>query len=241
MITETVDGPPDWRGLLDLLESETGQDFTDLWRKWVVRPEESALLDARDEARTAYARTIALAGDWRLPRGIRDALRAWQFDSAMRQLADARTILAQRGAIESLADRGGLTLPPGVQQRFAAGDMIGASREAEAERNAMLSVMEAADARVQEDDVLSRIGMLGEDPEADLVAAEAAFAAGDLSGAQAAADDAYRAWTAASQEGRRRALLGLAVLAGVLVLTAAVAGRARAARRERTAAAAAGS
>ena len=236
-----MDGPPDWRGLLDLLESETGEDFTDLWREWVVRPEETGLLDARADARAAYARTLALAGDWRLPRGIRDALRAWQFDSATRQLADARTVLAQRGAIESLADRGGLTLPPGVQQRFQAGDMVGASREAEAERNAMLSVMEAGDARVQDDDLLSRIGMLGEDPEADLVAAEAAFAAGDLSGAQAAADDAFRAWTAASQEGRRRALLGLAVLAAALVLAAAVAGRARAARRERTASAAAGS
>ena len=66
---ETVDGPPDWRGLLDLLETETGKDFTDLWRKWVIRPEEAALLDARADARTAYARTLALAGDWRLPRG----------------------------------------------------------------------------------------------------------------------------------------------------------------------------
>ena len=66
---ETVDGPPDWRGLLDLLETETGKDFTDLWRKWVIRPEEAALLDARADARTAYARTLALAGDWRLPPG----------------------------------------------------------------------------------------------------------------------------------------------------------------------------
>ena len=66
---ETVDGPPDWRGLLDLLETETGKDFTDLWRKWVIRPEEAALLDARADARAAYARTLALAGDWRLPRG----------------------------------------------------------------------------------------------------------------------------------------------------------------------------
>jgi hypothetical protein len=238
---ETVDGPPDWRGLLDLLESETGDDFTDLWRKWVVRPEEAGLLDARADARAAYARTVALAGDWRLPRGIRDAMTRWRFDSATQQLADARTILAQRGAIESLADRGGLTLPPGVRQRFAAGDMVGASREAEAERNAMLSVMEAEHARVQDDDLLSRIGMLGEDPEADLVAARAAFAAGDLSGAEAAANDAFRAWTAASQEGRRRGLLGLAVLAGVLILGVAVGGRARAARRERTASAVAGS
>ena len=206
---ETVDGPPDWRGLLDLLEAETGQDFTDLWRQWVVRPEEASLLDARSDARTAYVRTLAVAGDWQLPRGVRDALRAWQFDEAVQQLADARTVLAQRGAIESLAARGSMTLPADHAQHFQAGDMVGASTEAEAERNAMLAVIQAADARVHDDDVLSRIGMLGEDPEADIVAARAAFAAGDLAGAQSAADDAYRAWTAAWQEGRRRALLVL--------------------------------
>ncbi len=238
---ETVDGPPDWRNLLDLLETETGKDFTDLWRQWVVRPEEAGLLDARAEARTAYARTLALAGDWRLPPGIRDALRSWQFDAAEQQLADARTVLAQRGAIESLAARGSLTLPPAVQQQFQAGDMAGASREAEAERTAMLTVIQATDARVHDDDLMSRIGMLGEDPEGDIATAKAAFTAGDLATAQSAADDAYRAWTAAWQEGRRRAVLLTAVLAGTLVLVAAVAVRARAARRERTASAVAGS
>ena len=98
---ETVDGPPDWRGLLDLLEDETGKDFTDLWRQWVVRPEEAALLDARAEARTAYVRTLALAGDWQLPTGIREAMRGWQFDEAGRQMADARTVLAhaRRGRV----------------------------------------------------------------------------------------------------------------------------------------------
>ena len=238
---ETVDGPPDWRGLLDLLETETGKDFSDLWRQWVVRPEESGLLDARAEARTAYVRTLASTGDWQLPRSIRDALRAWQFDTADRQMADARSVLAMRAAVESLATRGGFTLPPAMQQRFEAGDMAGASREAESERNAMLGVMQAAAARSSDDDILSRIGMIGENPEADLAAAKAAVTTDDLQGAQAHADVAYRAWTAAWQEGRRRALLALAVLAAGFVIVFAVAGRARAARRERTASIAAGS
>ena len=238
---ETADGPPDWRGLLDLLEVETGKDFTDLWRQWVVRPEESGLLDARAEARTAYVRTLASTGGWQLPKSIRDALRAWQFDAAGRQMADARSVLAMRGAVESLASKGGFTLPQLMRQRFEAGDMAGASREAEAERNAMLAVMQAGGARSSDDDILSRIGMIGEDPEADLVAAKSAVSAGDLQAAQDHADVAYRAWTAAWQEGRRRALLALAVLAAAFVIVFAVAGRARAARRERTASIAAGS
>ena len=237
---ETVDGPPDWRGLLDLLEAETGKDFTDLWRQWVVRPEEAGLLDARAEARTAYVRTLASVGDWQLPASIREAMRAWQFDEAGRQMADARSVLAMRGAVDSLATKGGITLPQAMRERFEAGDMAGASREAEAERNAMFAVIQAAGSRSSDDDVLSRIGMIGEDPEADIVAARAAVTAGDLAAAQARADDAYRAWTAAWQEGRRRALLAMAVVAGALLLVFAVAGRARAARRERLASVVAG-
>ncbi len=206
-----------------------------------MRPDETPLLDARAEARTAYVRTLASAGDWQLPTSIREAMRGWQFDEAGRQMADARSVLAMRGAVESLASRGGLTLPPTMRERFEAGDMAGASRAAEAERNAILAVIGAEDSRASDDDVLSRIGMIGQDPEADIVAARAAITAGDLETAQSRADDAYRAWTAAWQEGRRRALLAAAVVAAVLVLAFAIAGRARAARRERMASVVAGS
>ena len=44
---ETVSGPPDWRGLLDLLEEHTGTSFDDLWRTWVARPTDLPLLDDR--------------------------------------------------------------------------------------------------------------------------------------------------------------------------------------------------
>ena len=153
---ETVDGPPDWRGLLDLLEARTGQDFTDLWREWVVRPEEAALLDARAEARLSYERTLALAGDWSLPRSIRDALRAWQFDTAEQLMADARTVLAQRGAVESMAADDGLTLPAEMQALFESGDLVQASGRAEAERNAMLAIAQADDRAVRGRRIRSR-------------------------------------------------------------------------------------
>ena len=229
---ERVDGPPDWRGLLDLLEARTGADFTDLWRQWVVRPDEASLLDARAAARLAYSRTIALAGGWALPRSIRDAMRAWQFDLAEQLMADARTVLAQRGAVTSLAEQRGFTLPNGMQASFEGGDMVAASAHAEAERNAMLAIDQADDARSAEHDILTRIGMLGENPEAELDIARAALAAGEIDHALQHADDAYRAWSGAWQEGRRRALLAVAVLATLVVLASAVIGRLRASRRE---------
>lgn len=224
---ETVDGAPDWRGLLDLVEARTGADFADLWREWVVRPEEAALLDARAEARGSYARTLALAGDWTLPRSIRDALRAWQFDAAERLMADARTVLAQRGALDAMAEAEGLALPADMQALFEAGDLVGASGRAEVERNAMLAIVQAAEARSGDEDPLTAIGMIGEDPAAELTAARVSLASGDLEQARSFADDAYRAWNGAWQEGRRRALLGLALLATLVVLASAVIGKLR--------------
>jgi hypothetical protein len=237
---ETLDAPADWRGLLDILERRTGKDFTDLWRQSVVRPEDAPLLDARAAARASYQRTLALAGDWALPRGIRDALRTWQFDAAERLLADARTVLAQRNAVADLAAREGVTLPADMQTEFEAGSLVDASGRAEAERNAIRAISGAAAAKSAGTDPLTAIGMLGEDPDADLVAARTSLGTGDVQASLDASDDAFRAWTGAWQEGRRRALLAVAVLATIIVLGSAVVGRARTARSERVAAASAG-
>ena len=114
---ETVDGAPDWRGLLDLLDAETGKPFDDLWRTWVARDEDLPLLDARAAARQAYDRVVGDAGDWSLPRPIRDAMRAWRFDDATRLLGEASAVLSRRTTIESAADALGLTTLPGAPGR----------------------------------------------------------------------------------------------------------------------------
>jgi hypothetical protein len=232
---EHVDGPPDWRGLLDLLEERSGQDLTALWRDVVVTPDQAPLLDARAEARAVYARTLALAGDWTLPRDVRDAMRAWDFPTAQARMADARTVLASRNALDEIAAQKGIPRPGSMQDLFEAGDLAGASARAEAERNAILTVDQAERSRSTVHDPLTSLGMLGEHPERDLAEARAALAAGDLDTALAAAERAYRAWTAASEEGRRRALFGLAVLATLLVLLSATASTMRRMRRGRDA------
>ena len=61
--------------LLDLLEAETGKDFTDLWREWVVRPEE--------------------AGAARRPRGGADRVRA---DARARRRLGAAALHPRRPA-----------------------------------------------------------------------------------------------------------------------------------------------
>jgi hypothetical protein len=124
-------------------------------------------------------------------------------------------------------------LPSTMRELFEAGSMTDASAEAEAERNAMLAIGETTAARAADADPLTSIGMIGEQPEADLQAAKDAFAAGDLNATISAADDAYRAWNGAWQEGRRRALLALAVLATIAVLVSAIGSRLLRIRRAR--------
>jgi hypothetical protein len=228
---EGIGGVPDWRALLDLLEARSGQDLTGLWREWVVRPDELASLDARAGARASYGRTLALADGWQLPRAIRDALRSWQFEKAETLMADARTVLAQRKAVAGMAERDDAALTTTMQSLFESGAMAEASAHAEAQRAAMLAIEDADASRSVDDDILSRIGMIGEHPEQSLREARLLLAQDDFEGSAAASDRALRAWTIAWEEGRRRALMTLAALATVVVLASAGIGTFRRSRR----------
>ena len=230
---ETLTAAPDWRGLLDTLEEQSGKDLSDLFATWVATPAEADQLAVRAAARASYARTLALAGDWSLPSTIRDAMRGWRFDAAEALMADARTVIAQRTALEGQAARDGITLPDDVRASFQSGAFAAASARAEAERQAIVSVEAAAGARAPGDDPLSVIGSLGANPDADLAAARAAVTAGDLDGATEAAARADRAYAGASDEGRRRVLLAVAVLATMLVLGGAIIGTLQRGRRRR--------
>jgi hypothetical protein len=221
--TEPASGPPDWRGLLDLLEDTTGQSYVDLWRRWVVRTEDLPALDERGTARAAYQQAMADAGDWGLPRSIRDELRSWQFDAAEQQLAAAETVLGQRAGLGRAAATAGLQLPPTLQADFEGGDLGAAAAEAGAELVAIGTIVDASRAGASQPSVLTSIGLLGAAPDTDLAAARTAFAVGDLATAQQDAVRAGDTWTTAEGIGRGRIvsaiLLGIAfvLLVGLLV------------------------
>jgi hypothetical protein len=221
---EVTSSPPDWRALLDLIEDRTGKDLSDLWRTWVVNDAQVTLLDARTQARAAYARTLALADGWALPKSIRDALRSWQFDRAEALLVDARAVLAQRASVETRAAHMGLTPPTAMRRLFEAGGIGAASTEATAENDVMLAIRTATAARPADPDVLTRIGLIGQDPDLDLGAARAAFTAGSLRQAETSAGAAAATWGGAWQEGRRRAVIAVALAAGLLVLASWIRG-----------------
>jgi len=221
---ETLDGPPDWRGLLDLLEEQTGKSFDDLWRTWVVRPEEASLLDARAAARDSYARTVRLAGDWQVPRAARDAMRAWQFDAAEAYLADARTVIAQRDAVGQAASRVGVQLPDTVRPLFENGSLVDASHQAAAELDAIRTVATGSAAQPVALDPLQQLGLVGEHPEQRVAVAHDALAKGDLQTATTASGDARAMWDGAWEEGRRRALIGIAAIALLVIVGSALVG-----------------
>lgn len=219
---EPASGPPDWRGLLDLLEAETGSAFDDLWRRWVARPEDLPALDERAETRDAYEHSVELAGEWRLPPAIREAMRAWRFDLARELLEAADAVQAQRRKLEASAVAVGAVLPPTLREAFE-GDagLAAAAGEATAEQATVDAIASARAARPTEAGVGERliiaVGMLLTDPEGRLDAALASLAAGDLEDAYAAARSAESIWSSASDVGRGR-IIGGTLLTIALIL-----------------------
>jgi hypothetical protein len=233
---ETSMGPPDWRGLLDLLEDRTGKTYDDLWREWVVRDDEAALLDARHEARERYAAVVREAGRWELPRSVRDSLRAWRFEQVEAMLGDAEELLARRADLEVTAAAADLRLPTRLETAFE-GDagFAAATAEADAEAATIEALVAAAAARPGAIGPLEQIGLFATSPEETLAAGRAAFSSGDLESAATAASTAYVTWAAAGETGRNRILAatGVAILVVLAILVSVSYGRGwRADRRE---------
>jgi hypothetical protein len=215
---EDTEGAPDWRGLLDLLEDTTGQSFSDLWSTWVVRPAEAGLLADRAAARERYDAVQTRAGGWRLPRIVRDAMRAWQFDQANQLLAGAERALDDRDAVAAAAKTAGLGVPDTMRAAFEGErGFAAASAEGGAELAAIAVYSDAAASRPSNPDPLELIGLWNAEPARALDGAAAAFTAGDL---QATVQDSALAeatWKTAREIGRNRVVAVTASLAAVLL------------------------
>jgi hypothetical protein len=220
--------PVDWRGLLDLLGSEAGLDATELWRTWVMRPQDSSLLDARALARFQLAELKARADGWTLPAEIEADLAGWRFEQASAAIARASAVLAARDELAVAAAVAGLDLPPSLRTAFEAGAADAAGAEAAVERAIIDQIVAAEQAgAATSSSWLVRIGLLGQDPVGELAAARAAFAAGDLSAAQARAIGAREAWDGASDLGglRLRTIGAFGLVAALAVLLIATRAR----------------
>ena len=208
---------PDWRALLDLIETRTGKDLTELWRAWVVRPDDASLLDRRTAVRAAYRSLVNEAGDWAVPKAIRVALDRWRFDDAADLIARARAVLAGRPALDAAAAAVGAPLPATLRTVFeGAAGPAAAATELAAEQAAVDRLAAAIATRPRDPGPVERVGLAGTEPELTMAAALAAFTSGDLANAVRAADGAATIWSHAGDVGRER----LALAAGILTLFA---------------------
>lgn len=232
---ETVEGPPDWRGLLDLLEARTDATYDDLWREWVARDTDLSLLDARAQTRMRYDAAVTAAGDWVLPRPIRDALRSWRFSDASALLADAEAAVVARSTVTDAAERAGLIAPDTLRLAFEDDDgFADTTLEATAELDVIGRYMAAEALRPAEMTPILTLGLWGLTPEAVLASARDAFAKGDLGASAAAADDVAYTWANAESIGQNRAIsIGLILLALVMILAMVVTTVRRRRRRRR--------
>jgi hypothetical protein len=225
----------DWRGLLDLLAERAGVDATDLWRTWIARAQDFALLDARTRARADYASLLTASGQWRAPPSIRDALGAWRFDVAEARIGAARAALTARDELAVAAALAGLTPPSGSRRAYEADDLEAATAESHVGRAIVDQIVAARVAGARPADLLIQVGLLGQDPLAELAAASAAFTAGDLAVAQARAIGARETWAGAADLGglRLRVLAALALVVAVATLFVATRTRRRTRSRPR--------
>jgi tetratricopeptide (TPR) repeat protein len=221
----------DSRRLLDLLEGDTGRSYETIWQEWVFGPSLLPLLQQRSTALSAYANTQTEAGSWDLPPEIRRALDDWQFDQAVSFMSQTRTILSQRDQIAIAAAAQGTAPPPALRIAFEKSGIIAASSEAGTELAVLNALAAAAQARTDNGDAARAVGLIGTDPQADLIAARDAFARGDMSRALALATSARSAWQGANDAGRMRILGTISVLAGLSLLLVLVLWRRGASRR----------
>jgi len=216
---ESVASSPDWRGLLDVLEQQTGRSYVDLWRSVVARPADLELLSARAAALGFYTRSVQLAGSWSLPRPIRAAMRAWQFDNARQLLQAADDVVAQRDALRKSAGAAGVDLPATLRIAFEGDSGLTVARaEASAEQAVVDAIAGAQAARPKRlapaDAAVVELGLLATDPDGLLEMARSALETGDLAASYAAAQQAQITWTDAPRLGRSR------IVSTVLLLVA---------------------
>ena len=227
--------PPDWRGLLDLLEDRSGKPFDDLWRTWVVRPDEAHLLDDRTAARTRYDAVVKRAETWKLPALVRQAMRAWQFDQAIQLLDSADRALDDRDAVISAATAAGLTAPETLRTAFEGeGGFSAASAEADAEVATIGAYRTAAASRPATLDFVEEVGLFDAAPDADLARARTAFGDGHLRESVEASSSARAAWLDARDLGRKRVMSILAAVAAAILGLLFLLGSVRRARRRRS-------
>lgn len=211
----------DSRRLLDQLEITSDSSLTDEFTVNVFASDVADELAARTKARTAYAVLLAAAGDWGAPDPVRAAMAGWNFEDATKEMSAASTWLRDRDDLLRAVTAAGLSSPHQLQDRYrTSGGGADARDELDAERAVVTDYVSTLDSVNASRGVVERIGLLGgQDPAAMLASANGLFADGNLRDAAEAISGARGRLEGAQVNGLLR-LLSLLLL--IVVVGAAI-------------------
>lgn len=222
---ETVDPTDSWRRFLDLLqELARSEDAEELFRKYVVSDRDLGLLDERSEARTAFYAHVDSAGKWSTPFAIRLPMSEWEFDEALAAIETAEAVVDLRDELETLAATLGLDAPDSLETAYEAATDTPGLHDAVALGDLQLEALEhVASARQAVDaprGFFTRIGLIGQNPDAEWSQAAELFEAEDLEGTRTEAQEAIDLLADAERVGRQRVLVTGAGFGGFLLVSA---------------------
>lgn len=208
---ETVAPDDDWRRFLDLLVEVGGSSNAEqLFADYVISEDESALLEDRAAARSAYAALLEADGTWDTPIAVRRPMSSWEFTDALERITAAERLLTLHAEVAALALHLDLTPPASLADGYAGAttleDLVVAAALGEAQVGAITAVGQARDALDADRDFFTRVGLWGEDPDAAWQQAADAFVADDSAGAVALSADLVDLLAGAREVGTTRVM-----------------------------------
>ena len=89
-----------------------------MFQRWVLTPEQSALLAPRQQSREAYAQVDDADGEWVPPEGLRDAMTAWDFARADHVLAEVQELGSSVRQVQAAAEASDQEVPAVVRSSY---------------------------------------------------------------------------------------------------------------------------
>ena len=215
---ESVARQDDWRRFLDLLEEIGGSEQAGtLFGKYVT----SADMTARTDARAAYAELNS--SGWDAPLYVRSAMGEWNFASAEERIEEAQAILEKRDSILLNATELGVEMPTSLEEAYegSVDGMDEAAILAGAQLDTSENVLSARAAVLEPRDLLTNIGLVGENTDRELAEAVEAFAEGKLDLATSEANEAVLLIGSADEVGQTRVLIAIGTFLSIVMMTVA--------------------
>lgn len=171
----------DWEYLYDLATLELGSEtIEDLFRTYVLTPDEIAALDERDEMRTRYGELAEAGGEWAPPLQVRRYMGTWNWDQAATAIEEAEAILDQRSELVEILDGTSVELPAALEERYETTQNLGSAAGLADDFVAAATDLAEVDDQASSANPLARLGFLGSGLDGHLDAAEDAFDTGEF-------------------------------------------------------------